>query len=47
MYYMSTAVCQAVLLPVPEAEVAEVGYAELMEMKSERMTGRLGSSEQK
>ena len=33
-----------VLLPVPETEITEIPYDELMEMKSLRMTGSLGSS---
>ena len=32
------------LLPVPETEITEIPYDELMEMKSLRMTGSLGSS---
>lgn len=46
VYYISKAVCQAILLPVPETEVTEVSYDELLKMESARMTGRLGSSEQ-
>ena len=44
VYYITKAVCQAVLLPVPETEITEIPYDELMEMKSLRMTGSLGSS---
>ena len=44
VYYTSKAVCQAVLLPVPKTEIEEISYDALMEMKSQRMTGSLGSS---
>lgn len=44
VYYTEKAVCQAVLLPVPKTEIQEIPYDSLLEMKSERMTGKLGSS---
>lgn len=44
VHYTSKAVCQAVLLPVPETEITEVSYEELKAMTSERMEGKLGSS---
>lgn len=44
IYPYSKGICQAVLLPVPKAEVKEIPYEELLEMKSERGLGNLGSS---
>ena len=44
VHYTNKAVCQAVLLPVPETEITEVSYEELKAMTSERMEGKLGSS---
>ena len=38
------AIAQAVLLPVPKAQVVEVRFAEIVEMESERGEGSLGSS---
>jgi hypothetical protein len=34
-----------VLLPVPRTQVHELSYEELCNMKSERMDGKMGSSE--
>ena len=44
VYPYSKAICQAVLLPVPKVEVKEIPYEELLNMKSDRMLGKLGSS---
>lgn len=38
------AICQALLLPVPEVEIEECAYNEIQNIKSERMGGMLGSS---
>lgn len=38
------AICQALVLPVPEVEIEEYTYEELKAIPSERGTGRLGSS---
>jgi dUTP pyrophosphatase len=43
-YPYEKAICQAVLLPVPKVEVEEIPYDELLNMKSDRMLGNLGSS---
>ncbi len=44
VFRTSSAVAQAVVLPVPETEVEAVPYAELQAMASQRGTGSLGSS---
>ena len=44
IYPYEKAICQAVLRRVPTAEVEEVTYDELKEIKSERGLGALGSS---
>ncbi len=38
------AICQALIMELPDMESQEISYAELLEMKSERMDGKLGSS---
>jgi dUTP pyrophosphatase len=40
----SKAICQAVVLPVPELEIEELTYEELLGIKSERGLGCLGST---
>ncbi len=45
IYPYSKAICQAVLLPVPKVEVKEIPYEELLNIKSDRMLGKLGSSD--
>lgn len=45
IYYPKTkAICQALLVPVPEVEVEEYTYEEIQNIKSERMGGMIGSS---
>lgn len=44
VYPYSKAIVQALLAPVPKAEVEELSYEELKEIKSERGMGALGSS---
>lgn len=44
IYPYSKAICQAAILPVPKMEVKEISVDEIMEIKSERGTGALGSS---
>ncbi len=44
VYPMEKAVCQGVLLLMPEITEEEVSYEELCAMESERGSGRLGSS---
>lgn len=44
VYPYNKAICQALLLPVPKVEVAEISYDELKKIKSERGEGCLGSS---
>ena len=39
------AICQAVLHIVPKVESKEISYEELLQIKSERMTGGFGSSD--
>lgn len=39
------AICQAVLLPVPDAEIVEISQEELAAIPSQRGEGMLGSSE--
>jgi dUTP pyrophosphatase len=43
-YPYEKALCQAVLLPVPEPEMEEISLEDLQEMKSQRQAGRLGST---
>lgn len=43
-YPYSKAICQAVLLPVPQVEIEEITMDELLSNKSERGIGMLGSS---
>jgi dUTP pyrophosphatase len=43
-YPYEKAICQAVLLPVPQTQVIELTYEELLTNKSERGLGNLGSS---
>ncbi len=38
------AICQALIMELPAMESREVSYETLLEMKSQRMTGKLGSS---
>lgn len=44
LYPYEKAICQALVLPVPEVEIEEYTYEELKAIPSERGTGRLGSS---
>lgn len=44
LYPYEKAICQALILPVPEVEIEEYTYEELKAISSERGTGRLGSS---
>lgn len=44
VYPYSKAIAQALIVPVPEVEVDELSYDELMAIPSERGTGKLGSS---
>lgn len=44
LYPYEKAICQALVLPVPEVEIEEYTYDELKAIPSERGTGRLGSS---
>lgn len=41
---VNKAICQGVLLEIPQLEVQEIPYDELLEMESERGTGLMGSS---
>ena len=43
-YPYEKAICQALVIPVPEVTVEEITYDELKEIASERGTGALGSS---
>lgn len=43
-YPYEKAICQAIVLPVPKLTIEEIQYSELMEIKSERGLGCLGSS---
>lgn len=43
-YPYEKAICQAVLLPVPQVHVNEIPYEELLKIESQRGTGCLGSS---
>lgn len=44
MYPYEKAVCQGVLVVMPQLESEEIDLADLQAMQSERMDGRLGSS---
>ncbi|MBP3852688.1 MAG: dUTP pyrophosphatase [Erysipelotrichaceae bacterium] len=44
IYPYEKAVCQGVLLRMPQIESEEITYEELQNIQSERMSGRLGSS---
>lgn len=44
MYPYTKAICQAVVLPVPEVGITEIEYEELKNIASERGSGKLGSS---
>lgn len=44
IYPYEKAICQALVIPVPEVDVEEVTYEELLAIPSERGTGALGSS---
>lgn len=44
IYPYEKAICQALILTLPEMDAQEVSYEALLEMKSERMEGKLGSS---
>ena len=43
-YPYSKAICQAILVEVPDVDVKELPYEELMKIESERGIGKLGSS---
>ena len=43
-YPYEKAICQALVIPVPEVTVEEITYDELKGIASERGTGALGSS---
>lgn len=45
-YSLSKAICQAVLLPVPNTMVKEVSYEELISFHSERKSAMFGSTNQ-
>ena len=45
LYPAEKAIAQMVLLPVPKTDVQELSYQALCNLKSERGTGKLGSSE--
>ena len=44
VYPYSKAIAQALIIPVPKVEIEEISYDELKTIKSERGTGKLGSS---
>lgn len=44
IYPYEKAICQALVIPVPEVDVEEVSYEELKSIPSERGSGSLGSS---
>ena len=44
LYPYEKAVCQGVLLQMPQAETEEISLEELKAMSSQRAEGRLGSS---
>ena len=43
-YPYEKAIAQLLLLPIPKVETQEISYDDLIEIKSERMEGALGSS---
>ena len=43
-YPYEKAICQCIMVEVPKLEIKELSHSELLEIKSERGTGRLGSS---
>ena len=45
VYDLGKAIAQAVLLPVPEVQIEELSYEDLCLMKSDRMFGKVGSSQ--
>ena len=44
IYPYEKAICQGVLLRMPQLESEEISFEELQSMESERMAGKLGSS---
>ena len=44
MYPQSKAIAQALLIPVPKLNIEEISYEKLLNIKSDRGTGMLGSS---
>lgn len=44
LYPYEKAICQAVMVEVPKLEIEEVDNETILNMKSERMSGKLGSS---
>jgi replicative DNA helicase len=44
VYPYTKAICQALILPVPKVTIKEIAYEEVLEFKSDRMLGMLGSS---
>ena len=44
LYPYKKGICQAVLLPVPKAQIEEISYEELSQIPSKRGAGALGSS---
>ena len=44
VYPYSKAICQAILVPVPEITIEELSYNDLLKFESERGTGCLGAS---
>lgn len=44
IYPYEKAICQALLIPVPDTSVEEITYEELKSIHTERGTGKLGSS---
>lgn len=44
VYPYKKAIAQALVLPVPKTKVEEISYEDLCKIKSERGTGKLGSS---
>ena len=44
LYPYEKAICQAIMVEVPQLEIEEVDNETILNMKSERMSGKLGSS---
>lgn len=44
LYPYEKAICQAIIVEVPKLEIEEVDNETILNMKSERMSGKLGSS---